>query len=117
MFLEIIGWFLLGAAVVGAVAAFWDQIRDWLNNTAANAVEKVLGYNARQKMHRAIAKIDRVMDKVRNRSVVFTKRDQLDTTYDKVTLYSEASCYEISNDVLNEIAQKGELVQEFGYKG
>lgn len=117
MILEILGWILLGAAIAGSIGFFWDNIRVWLNNTAANAVERVLGYSARQKMHRAIAKIDRVMGKVRNRSVVFTKKNQLDTMYDKVTLYSEASYYEISEDVLKEISQKGELVQEFGYKG
>ncbi|MDD2495243.1 MAG: hypothetical protein PHE29_08625 [Tissierellia bacterium] len=43
----IIGWIMLGAAVTACLVTFWDEIRIWLNNTAADAVEKVLGYGAR----------------------------------------------------------------------
>ncbi len=115
----ILGWIIVGVvgALFGAaVIGFWDKISHWLNNTAANAVERVLGYGARQRMHRAISKIDRAMDVIRNRTVVYTKRHELDSMMDKVTMEADASPYEIDQQVLKEINQKGKLVQEFEYK-
>lgn len=114
--LYLIGWVLLGAVVATCLVTFWDEIRKWLNNTAANVVEKVLGYGARERMHRATTRIDRVMDKIKNRTVVYTKRSELDSFYDKTTLVSEASIYEISDEIINEISYKGELVQDFEYR-
>ena len=114
--LYLIGWAILGAVVATCLVAFWDEIRMWLNNTAANAVERVLGYGARERMHRATARIDRVMDKIRNRTVVYTKRSELDSFYDKTTLVSEESIYEISDDIINEINYRGVLIQEFEYR-
>jgi hypothetical protein len=68
-------------------------------------------------MHRAIAKIDRVIDKVRNRSTIYTKKNNLDTHFLKTEIIREAPVYEIDREVLDEIKKQGELVQEFGYKG
>lgn len=53
--LGFIGWVLVGAGLTIALRYFWYGIRDWLNNTAANAVERVLGYNARKTMRRAVS--------------------------------------------------------------
>ncbi|MFW6030425.1 MAG: hypothetical protein ACOCRO_09260 [Halanaerobiales bacterium] len=117
MVLGIIGWVIVGALLAGAIAMFWDDIKNWLNNTAADAVERVLGYDARRNMHRAVARIDRVVDTIRNRTVVYTKRNHLDTYYDKVTLSAEAAPYEIDNDVLKKLRQEGELIQKFEYRG
>lgn len=114
--IAILGWFILGAVVVGAITIFWDEIKNWLNNTAADAVEKVLGYTARQRMYRAVARIDKYMNVIRNRTIVYTKKHELDNIFDKVTLSADASPYEIDSEVLNEIRNKGELVQEFGYR-
>lgn len=115
-----LGWVLLGlaaGALLGAAfVAFWDDIRNWLNNTAANFVERVLGYGARTRMHRAISTIDRVMDVVRNRTIVYTKRNNLDTMYDKVTMEADAAPYEISSDVLKKIKDEGRMIQEFEYR-
>ncbi|MGV8983963.1 hypothetical protein [Clostridium sp.] len=108
------GWFLMGAVAVGCLVTFWDDIKEWLNNTAADAVERVLGYGARQRMHKAVARIDRVMDVVRNQSVVFTKANSLDTYFDKTTIEAEVPYYEIDSAVLKEISNKKTLVQEFG---
>lgn len=116
-----IGWIALGVAastvVAIALTKFWDQIRMWLNNTAANAVERVLGYGARTRMHRAIATIDRVMDKIKNTTVVYTKRNELDTHYHKTTLESKASVYSIDEGVLKAIEDQGRVIQEFSYNG
>ena len=120
MILETIGWFLLSAAIgavaVAGITAFWDKIRVWLNNSAANAVEKVLGYGARERMHRAVCTIDRAMNVIRNKTVVYTKKNELDTMFDKVTMSGKANPYEIDKDVLAELNKKQVLVQEFGYR-
>lgn len=115
-----LGWILVGVAVgalLGAAfVAFWDDIRSWLNNTAADFVERHLGYDARQRMHRAVSSVDRVMQVIRNRTVVYTKRNQLDLMFDKVTLEADANPYEIDTKVLNKIQEDGQLLQEFEYR-
>lgn len=115
-FLAMAGWFLLGAVVTGILVSFWDDIKSWLNNTAADAVERALGYSAREKMHRAIVKIDRVVDKIRNKTVIYTKRHELDTFYDKTTLTSYANQHEFSDDVLSELSKEKEKIKEFQYR-
>lgn len=115
-----LGWILVGLAVgafLGAAfVAFWDNIQSWLNNTAANFVEKYLGYGARKRMHRATATIDKVMGMIRNRTVVYTKRNSLDRVMDKVTMEVEAEPYQIDSEVLKKINQENQLVQEFEYR-
>lgn len=44
------GWFILGALAMGAITYFWDDIKNWLNNTAADVVQKYIGYDARRAM-------------------------------------------------------------------
>lgn len=111
--------FILGAAAValltGALVAFWDSIRNWLNSTAANFVEKHLGYNARQKMHKAVSTATRIVDKVRNTSVIYTKKNRLDTYYDKTTIVAEQSVYKINQEVLDNIQEKGQITETFEY--
>lgn len=115
MLLAAIGWMLLGGAVVGAIATYWDGIKDWLNNVAADFVEKHLGYNARQRMQRATSKADRIMSKIRNTSIVYTKKNRLDNYMDKTTIIGEEEVYEVNQEVLDGIKQKGSIVQEFKY--
>jgi hypothetical protein len=117
LLLAALGWFLVGSVAAGFLVTFWDEIRQWLNQVAADAVEKVFGYKARQAMHRAVAKIDRVMDKVRNTSTVYTKKNPLDTHFVKTDIVAEEQVYEIDHRVLEEIQKKGSIVQEFEYKG
>lgn len=114
-----LGWMiagaLLGGLFVAAVAAFWDEIKDWLNNVAADFVEKHLGYNARTKMQRAISTADKVMNKIRNTSVIYTKKDRLDNYFDKTTIVGEEEVYEVKEEVLDKIRKEGSIVQEFTY--
>jgi hypothetical protein len=112
-----IGWLLVGGVAATFLVTFWNEIRDWLNQVAADAVEKVFGYKARQTMHRAIAKIDRVMDKVRNTSTIYAKKNPLDTHFVKTDIVAEGNVYEIDSRVLDEVQRKGSIVQEFEYKG
>jgi hypothetical protein len=115
--LAALGWVLLGGLAVGVMVTFWDEIRNWLNQVAADAVEKVFGYKARQTMHRAVAKIDRVMNVVRNTSTIYTKKNSLDTHFVKTNVIAEAPVHEIDQKVLNEIQKKKTIVQEFEYRG
>lgn len=115
--LGLIGWVLVGAVLTGALLYFWNDIRDWLNNTAANAVERVLGYNARKTMQRAVCVVDRVVNHLRTRAVVYNKKNALDTHYDRVTLEATAPVYEIDDEVLQKIEQEGEQVQELQFRG
>lgn len=113
----IIGWALLGSVTTAVLVTFWDQIRNWLNNVAANMVEKVFGYNARNNMQKAVAKVDRVMDTIRNRATVYTKKDPLDKYFVKTDIVAKAPVSKIDSGVLEEIKKQSVLVQEFGYKG
>ncbi|MBB5175033.1 hypothetical protein [Texcoconibacillus texcoconensis] len=113
-----IGWVFKRAlkGIGRFVVKFWEGVRDWLNNTAANFVERHLGYSARNRMHRATAKIDRFMDKIRNRTVVYTKKNELDNTYDKVTMEAETDFYEVDQEVLDKINREGQMVEELNYR-
>ena len=111
----ILGWIAVGAIATGVLVTFWDEIRNWLNNVAADVVEKTFGYSARNKMQRAIVKVDRVMDKVRNRSTIYVKENKLDTHYLKTDIVAEADVYSVDNKVLEEIRNKKELIEEYEY--
>lgn len=113
----VLGWILVGAILTGALLYFWNDIKDWLNNTAADVVQRYIGYDARKAMQRAICVADRLINKVRVRSKVYYKRDWLATVIDVVTIETTAPEYEFDTDVLDEIKEKGELEQEFVFKG
>ncbi|WP_415336070.1 hypothetical protein [Clostridium perfringens] len=113
----LIGAWVIGSVIAaGALITFWDKIASWLKNVAADVVEEAFGYSARNKMQRAVAKIDRVMDKIRNRSTIFVKENRLDTHYLKTEIEAEADVYDIDSKIIDEIRSKKELVQEFEYK-
>lgn len=115
--LGVVGWVLVGVVLTGALLYFWNDIREWLNNTAADAVGRILGYNARKAMQRATCVVDRVINVLRTRACVYYKRDRLDIYYDKVTLESTAPVNEFEDDILEEIRRKGKLEQELQYRG
>lgn len=106
---------MIGAAVAILLDAFWDDIAQWLNHTAANAVERILGYDARKFMERAVVRVGRLRDKIHNKAVIYTKKDAMDSFYTKVTTEAEAPVYQVDKDVLEQIKQEGELVNQFGY--
>ncbi len=112
MFTMVLIGLLLGAALV----AFWNSIKNWLNTVAADWVEKKLGYGARNRMHKAVAMVDRVMQKVRNRAVIYTKRYDNDLYFDKTTIVCETGIENVEEDVRKEIAKQGTLIQEFEYQ-
>lgn len=106
-----------GALVASALVKFWDSIRNWLNTVAADAVERNLGYSARNTMQKAVAIIDRTMDKLKNRSVIYTKKNPSDTYFDKTTIMSEARVANMDDDILMEIEKNGNhITQTFTYQ-
>lgn len=106
----------VGAVLATCLIAFWDTIKEWLNTVAADAVERALGYGARERMHKAIAFVDRIVNNIRNQAVIYTKKFENDLYFDKTTIIAECSIRDIEKDVLSEINKKGRLVQEFEYK-
>ena len=116
MLLTTCAWILLGIVVGAALVAFWDDIKHWLDTVAADWVEQQFGYNARYRMHKAVAMVDRVMQEVRNRAVIYTKRYASDLYFDKTTITCETGIENIEEDVRKEIAKQGMLVQEFEYR-
>lgn len=116
MILTTLGWILLGAVVGAALIAFWDSIKHWLDTVAADWVERKLGYGARNRMQKAVAMVNRVMQKVRNRAIIYTKRYANDLYFDKTTIVCETGIENIEEDVRQELAKQGTLVQEFEYR-
>lgn len=112
------GFFLItaGAVLASCVVKFWNGIKDWLNNVAADVVQEYIGYDARQALQRAVCKADRVVGKIRTQPTVYYRPSLAATHYDKVVLEVEASTKEYSDDFLKEINSKGTLIQEMGYK-
>lgn len=117
--LEYVGWMLVGTTVgfllYTAIDRFWNSIAGWLNNTAANAVEKVLGYNARVHMQRAVATVTRIRERLHNSTVVYSKRNALDTHLHKVTLSSTAPVYEQEQEVKELFERESVQINEFEY--
>lgn len=116
-FLFAAGFILVGALLTGALLIFWNDIKEWLNNTAADVVQRYIGYDARKAMQRAVCVADRVVNKIRTRSTVYYKKNRLDTYFDKVTLEATAPVYEFDDEVIEEIRQKGSIAQEMEYRG
>ena len=117
--------FVLGAIVVGValgalamslITQFWNEIKDWLNNTAADVVQEYIGYDARKAMQKAVCKADRIMDKIRNRSTVYYRQSPLASHYDKVTMEVTAPTYEFDDEFLEAIRREGNLTNEMEYK-
>ena len=115
-----LGWVIVGAVagalLLTAIDRFWNDIAGWLNNTAANAVEKVLGYDARKFMQRAVASVSKLRDMLHNNTVVYTKRDSLDTHIQKISLKGTAPVYEQEEEVKDTFERENTQVQEFEYK-
>ena len=115
-----LGWIVVGLGVgllLTAIDRFWNDIAGWLNNTAANAVEKVLGYDARKFMQRAVANVTRIHDRLHNKTVVYTRQSALDTHIHKVTLSSTAPVYEQEEDVRELFERESTQIKELVYKG
>ncbi|MQN01065.1 MAG: hypothetical protein DUD27_07705 [Lachnospiraceae bacterium] len=106
----------VGILAMSLIKRFWNDIRDWLNNTAADVVQKYLGYDARKAMQKAVNRADRVMNKIRNVAQVYYRKDPLATHYDKVTMETTAPTYEFDDEFVKTVNEQGSLSQEMEYK-
>ncbi len=112
----IVGGMVLGAVALKLVEKFWDSIKDWLNNTAADVVQKYIGYDARRAMQKAVNKADRFMNKIRNVSQVYYRSDPLATHYDKVTMETSAPTYEFDEEFIKTINEQRVLTTKMEYR-
>lgn len=107
---------IAGVAVAIGVGVYWDRIKAWLNNTFADAIERTLGYSARNTAQKAIAAVDQVMDKVRNVSRIYSKESLSATKYDRVTIISEASITNVEEDMRDFLKENnGHATRTFDY--
>ncbi len=107
--------FVLAAAVLAAgaaIVAFWDDIKNWLNHVAADAVERVFGYSARNHMQKAVVVVDRMIGKLRNSSTIYTKKTAMQTYIDKTTIVSEVGTQYVDDDVIKEIEKNNNRLTE-----
>lgn len=106
---------LAGAAVAAiALAVFWDKVKNWLNNTAANAVERVLGYGARQQMQKAVCTADRLFGMVRVSARIFTKPNVFSSAR-VVNVELEMPEGDVGQTVLNQMTKDGCLMKEIQF--
>ena len=111
--LMVIGALFLGGA---ALVRFWDDIKNWLNNVAADAVERTFGYSARQNIQKAVAVVDLLISKIRNKSIVYSKKSSTDTYFDKTTITAETGIENVEEDVMRELRNNGNrLTQTYEY--
>ena len=105
----------IGVALAAALQRFWDGIANWLNSTAADAVERALGYNARQYMLRATAAVTKVFDKLNNKTVIYTRQSALATDIQKVTLSSTGLLSDQEDEVRKKFEEEQTLINDYTY--
>lgn len=118
MVIMISGWVIAAGIVIASLVVrhFWEDIAAWLNNVAANAVERKFGINAKKLMQKAVCRVTRVMDKINNVARVFLKADK--TGYlRQIDIKATAPIYELDEDVRQELDNKKELVNNFTFNG
>ena len=112
-----LGWVIVGGIIFASLALkyFWNEIAQWLNNTAANAIERKFGIDARKTMQRAVCRVTRIMNKIDNVARVYFRMDE--HYLKQVDLHASKPEYEADEEVLKEIDTKKELISEFTYNG
>ena len=120
-----IGWVLAGlvGAAIGAAAValtasdrLWNNTSHWLNNTAADAVEQVFGYKARTQMERAVAAVGNIRYRVVHRAAtVYTKQNQMDSFYKKLTISGEAMQDQFDADIVEMLEREKQMSEKFVY--
>lgn len=112
-----LGWVIAAGIIFASLAIkyFWEDIAQWLNNTAANAIERKFGIDARKTMQKAVCRVTRVMNKIDNVARVYFRMDE--HYMKRVDLHATQPEYETDEEVLQEIDMKKELINEFTYNG
>lgn len=103
--------FMVGVVASVVLARYWDSIATWLNTVAADEVEKMLGIKYRNCIHKAVAFTDRLVNKLRNRAVIYSKENPTDTYFSKTTITAEAKTSTIDDDILSEIEKNDNHIE------
>lgn len=113
-------WEYIIAAGIGFLAAaltitFWDKIKRWLDTIVADKIEKVFGIGARKRLHHAVAIVDRVATGIRERVFVYVGK-KTGNEYEKYIEKQVVVISDVEDEVVQEIDEKGAVIQEFMYK-
>ena len=102
-----------------SITKFWNDIKDWLNNTAADVVQPYVGYDARKALRRAVITAERCDEDICVIAHVYYQSDPLATHYDKVTMKVTmkvtAPTYEFDDEFIKTINEQQILTQEIQY--
>ena len=99
----------VGLATTAVTFAYWDRIKNWLNTVVADRLEKVFGYGARKRLHHAVSIADRTVNGIRNRLFIYVKKKN-GMGYDKIDDFES-----VEESIVQEIDEKGPVIQEFTY--
>ena len=112
------GWIIAAGIIIASIALlhFWEDIAMWLNNVAADAVQRKFGVCARKTMQRAVCKVTRVVDKINNLARIFLKEERVGVLR-QIDIKATVPVYEVDEDVLKELNRKKELINDFTYNG
>ena len=99
-----------------AITKFWNDIKDWLNNTAADVVQEYIGYDATKAMQKAVIIAERRDDDICVIAHVYYQSDPQATHYDKVTMEVTAPTDEFDDELIKTINEQRILTQEIQYK-
>lgn len=108
-------WIAVGLAATAITIAYWDKIKNWLNTIVADRLEKVLGYGAKKRLHHAVSIADRVAGGIRNRLFIYVKKKN-GAGYDKMEEKILDDFSTVEDSIVQEINEKGPVIQEFEYK-
>ena len=106
--------FITAAFLTAGLLVYWDKIKNWLNTVVADRLEKLFGYGARKRFHHAVSIADKVVGGVRNRLFVYVKKKN-GIGYDKVEEKRLDDFSIVEDEIVQEINEKGPVIQEFTY--
>lgn len=107
-------WVLVGLAATALTIAYWDRIKNWLNTIVADRLEVIFGYGARQRLHHAVSIADRVAGGIRNRLFIYVKKKN-GMGYEKLEEKIIEDISQVEDEIVQEINEKGPVIQEFQY--
>lgn len=96
--------------------SFWTAVKDWLNNTAANIVEKHLGYNARRQFVKSLCTAERQIDKIIGKDILYIRESPSAQKYKKLTVNHSSKSINYDQQLINYIDEERSIVNTMDYK-
>ena len=97
------------------ITLFWNDIREWLDNVAADVVQQYVGYDARDTMRKAVITAERLNDDICVIAQVYYCKDFSSDHYDKVTMEMKAPTDGFDDEFIKIITEQGILKREVEY--